>query len=80
VITRGEVVLDEAVIPFLKKETIQGEDSKQGALSLEEVEREHIFKILTQTNWHVTKSAQILGISRPTLRTKIREYKLMPNR
>jgi len=43
-------------------------------LSLREVETEHIAKMLDHTHWHITKTAAILGISRPTLRMKIKEY------
>lgn len=76
--TRGEVLLEEALIPFLGKEAVQAETPDQNRLSLHEVEKDHILKILASTNWHITKSAQILGISRPTLRTKIKEYNLLP--
>ncbi|MGA3174207.1 MAG: sigma-54 dependent transcriptional regulator [Syntrophorhabdales bacterium] len=76
--TRGEVLLEEALIPFLGKEAVQAETPGQNRLSLHEVEKDHILKILASTNWHITKSAQILGISRPTLRTKIKEYNLLP--
>lgn len=81
IITRGEVVLGEAIIPFLGQEAVQGKNVTQqaeAASSLQKVEREHILKILTHNNWHITRSAQILGISRPTLRVKIKEYNLMP--
>ena len=43
--------------------------------TLEEVEREHIKKILISTNYNISKSAKILGISRPTLRNKINKWK-----
>jgi DNA-binding NtrC family response regulator len=45
-------------------------------LSLGQVEREHIIKTLDHTGWNITRTAEILGISRPTLRLKIREYKI----
>jgi two-component system, NtrC family, response regulator AtoC len=80
IITRGEVVLGEAIIPFLGQEAIQRKDATQTPLSLQRVEREHILHILTRNNWHITRSAQILGISRPTLRAKIKEYNLLPDR
>jgi two-component system response regulator AtoC len=44
------------------------------ATTLEELERQHIEAVLTQTNWHQGNAAKILGISSKTLYRKIREY------
>ena len=44
--------------------------------SLEDVEKDHIRKILTYTGGNRTKASQILGISRINLLTKIKKYKL----
>ena len=44
--------------------------------SLEEVERKHILKALTQVNWHKGKACDLLKISRPTLNKKIKKYGL----
>lgn len=46
--------------------------------SLNDVEREHIRKILVQTNWNISQSAVILGIDRSTLYNKIKRYDLQP--
>ncbi|MCU0573740.1 MAG: sigma-54 dependent transcriptional regulator [Syntrophobacteraceae bacterium] len=45
-------------------------------LSLEEVERAHILKVLRHTRGNYGEACGILGISRPTLRRKISEYTL----
>ncbi len=45
-------------------------------LSLREVERIHILKVLDKTGWNISESARILGITRQTLRNKIKEYDL----
>jgi len=74
--TPGEVLLDDAIAPFLTDGSFQGQSRDLPVLSLAELEKEHILKILEHTNWHITKTAEILGISRPTLRLKIREYKI----
>lgn len=42
--------------------------------SLEDVEAEHIERVLRANNWNRTKSAQILGITPKTLYLKIRRY------
>jgi DNA-binding NtrC family response regulator len=45
-------------------------------LSLEDVERRHIFDTLNHTGWNKSKTAGILGIERSTLDRKIRRYEL----
>ena len=46
-------------------------------ISLKEMERQHIMKVLTRTNGNKTQAAQMLGIDRKTLRTKLRKYQLL---
>ena len=46
--------------------------------SLQELEREHILKVLDFVNEHKTKAAKILGIGRKTLYRKIQELNLEP--
>ncbi|MCG6972870.1 MAG: sigma-54 dependent transcriptional regulator [Desulfobacterales bacterium] len=44
--------------------------------SLSEVEKAHIFDILRECGWNISKSAQILSIDRSTLYSKIKRYNL----
>jgi DNA-binding NtrC family response regulator len=44
--------------------------------SLEQVEREHIERILRRTGYHKSRTAQLLGVCRRTLDRKIAEYNL----
>jgi two-component system response regulator AtoC len=44
--------------------------------SLEEMESAHIRRVLAAVGWHQGRACQTLGISRPTLRKKIRVYGL----
>ncbi len=46
--------------------------------SLQEVEREHVLRVLDATAWHKGKSCEILGVSRPRLRRLINQYNLNP--
>ena len=46
------------------------------AISLDDVERRHIFNTLNHTGWNKSKTASILGIERSTLDRKIRRYQL----
>jgi len=74
-----EALLDEVIAPLLENDAFDARpkfDARPGTVSLHEVEKEHIFNILTHTKWNITKAAEILGISRPTLRLKIKEYKI----
>jgi len=45
-------------------------------MSLQDIEREHIARILEATNHHKGKACDILGISRPRLRRLIKQYGL----
>lgn len=45
-------------------------------ISLKELEKVHILHVLEKTNWSIVKAAGILGITRQTLRNKIKEYGL----
>ena len=42
--------------------------------SLEEIEREHILKVLRQTDWNQSRASQLLGIDRKTLYLKLRKF------
>ncbi|MEJ5360031.1 MAG: sigma-54 dependent transcriptional regulator [Desulfobacterales bacterium] len=46
------------------------------AVRLEEVEREHIRRVLDECGWNITRSARRLGIDRSTLYGKIRRWGL----
>jgi two-component system, NtrC family, response regulator AtoC len=46
------------------------------AWSLEDVERAHVARVLEKLNWNKSRASKTLGISRATLRTKIKKYRL----
>ncbi len=48
-------------------------------MSLEENERKHLFKVLETFGWNKSRASKGLGISRTTLRTKIKRYHLSKN-
>jgi len=78
VLTRAVVLCKGKVldIPPLGLET--GATRPEGGVlrSLEEVEADHIGKVLASVRWHQGRACHILGVSRPTLRKKIRDYGL----
>lgn len=47
-------------------------------LSLPELERRHIHRVLEATGWHRGRAAEVLGIAPKTLYRKVREYGLAP--
>lgn len=77
--------IERALVVVGKKNRIELEDinlphfSKTGLMggeSLEDLEKAHIQRILDQTNWNISKSAEILKIDRVTLYNKIKKYNL----
>jgi len=48
-------------------------------MSLDHVEKIHLSKVLRSLEWNKSKASKILGISRATLRAKIRKYSLSDN-
>jgi len=73
ILARGEVILPEYI--FLEPETrrLYDEDLKP----LREVEKEYIQHVLWKVNGNKLRASQILGISRPTLDKKIKEYRIV---
>lgn len=53
--------------------------SHTAALTLEELEREHILRVLDESNGNRERAAAILGISSRTLYRKLREYESQTN-
>ncbi|MCK4534466.1 MAG: sigma-54-dependent Fis family transcriptional regulator [Syntrophobacterales bacterium] len=51
-------------------------DSLSGKMTLVDVEKEHIEKVLRHFNFQISKTAEFLGIDRKTLRMKIRNYSI----
>jgi len=52
------------------------EEGESGAVSLVDVEREHIFRVLKSVNNNKTRASKILGISRSTLWRKLKELNI----
>ncbi|MCU7846211.1 MAG: sigma-54 dependent transcriptional regulator [Candidatus Thiodiazotropha sp. (ex Monitilora ramsayi)] len=47
-------------------------------LSLEDIEKTHVMRVLEATGWHKGQACEILGVSRPRLRRMINQYELIP--
>jgi len=73
---RGNVILLEDIKTILN--TDSGLDSEGlSGYSLPRMEKEHIEKTLRHLDWNRTRSAEVLGITLPTLRSKIRKYHII---
>jgi transcriptional regulator with PAS, ATPase and Fis domain len=86
ILTDQELIMPEQ-LPFeLRQTEIHGQKSVNldafevtDDISLEEIEKIHISKVLNRLEWNKSKAAKLLGISRATLREKIRRYSLCDN-
>ena len=60
-------------LPFVSPGDV---DAETGKLSLEEIERQHIARILASEGGNISNTARVLGINRTTLYHKIKKYGL----
>lgn len=72
----GEVQLDAEFI-YPQVQIIGEENSESRLKSLAEVEIEHIIYVLEKVGGNKSKASRILGISRKTLREKLRQSEFM---
>lgn len=80
VMTPGDTITKQLILEGMQG-GVPGEDARdlsgvvvEECQSLKELEREHIYKVLTETGWHKGRACKILGISRPRLDRRIDEY------
>ncbi len=72
---RGNVILLDEIDDLLSVDNAVPEEGLS-TYSLPNMEKEHIRKILELTGWKRKEAAKRLGISIPTLRSKIRKYEI----
>jgi two-component system response regulator AtoC len=80
--TQGEVILEELITPLLGQKFLNPMSSKDASSreqTFREIEKEYIINVLNRTQWHLGKACEVLGISRPTLRHKLKEYEISTN-
>jgi DNA-binding NtrC family response regulator len=78
VMERGDVLTLSALPAEVRQATVKAtEQPGQKELpSLREMEHDHIERVLVNTGWHKGHACDILGISRPKLERRIREFGL----
>jgi two-component system response regulator AtoC len=75
--SRSNVILREDIETVLTLQPTGSQPSSE-ASALANMERQHIQQVLRRVDWNRTHAARLLGISLPTLRSKIRKYGLDP--
>jgi two-component system response regulator HydG/two-component system response regulator AtoC len=70
--------IDIKYLPRAIRDVPSGAPRKGRELNLLETERLLVLRCLEKTSWNQTKAAEILGISRKQLRTKMRHHGLLP--
>jgi DNA-binding NtrC family response regulator len=78
VLAKGDTV-DASLLALDGNATARGASpAADGAelLTLQEVEKRHIERVLLHTDWNKRRACAVLNISRPTLDRKIEEYGL----
>jgi DNA-binding NtrC family response regulator len=73
ILAKGKEILPQDVIQSLPAASGRPE---QGAKPMEELEKEHIARVLREAGGQRTKAAEVLGIDRKTLYLKIKKYGL----
>ncbi len=77
--TQGEIILEELIRPLFGERYFHHQKQMEAIPkepNLKYLEKEYIARVLNQTHWHLGKTCQLLGISRPTLRNKLKIYDL----
>ncbi|MEF9476090.1 MAG: sigma-54 dependent transcriptional regulator [Candidatus Mariimomonas ferrooxydans] len=77
ILSSGEVLIEEHLPKFLfRRDSVQDMPEIKETKTLEELERDHIARTLQFTQGNKGEICRLLGISRPTLRQKIKKYGL----
>ena len=75
-LTPHPIISPEDLPQAVHTATVQASAQAQGWVTLEELEREHIVRVLKHHHQDLGRSAEILGIHRKTLLRKLRQYGL----
>jgi len=73
-LTPHPILCPEDLPLAVRAATAQEADHARGWMTLEELERDYIVRVLKHHNWDLGRSSAILGIHRKTLLRKLRQY------
>jgi len=72
---KEEIAIDD-VKQIIKIDKSKNTMMEMQSLNLQDVEKQHIRRVLRLTSWNIKKASETLGISRVTLYKKIKQYNL----
>jgi len=73
ILTDSEIITTDHLPPhFAMQKSVPSPSSK----TLEDIEKEHIIRVLAETDGNQSQAANVLGINRKTLYKKIKKYKI----
>ncbi len=78
ILNHGDI-LEKSTLTFSHPSESWAGDTSEKLLSLEEVEKLHIKRVLESVNWRKQEAIAILNLTRPTLNAKIEKYGLNKN-
>ncbi len=78
-LAHGDVLLPEH-LPLLRSEVVGAGLVTEELTTLKEMEHRYIDHVLKQTRWNKSRTSEVLGITRPTLDKKIKDYGLIDPR
>jgi two-component system response regulator AtoC len=78
-LAHGDVLLTEH-LPLLRSDGMGAGLVTDELTTLKEMERRYISHVLKQTRWNKSRASDVLGITRPTLDKKIKDYGLVDPR
>lgn len=81
ILTKGDIILEKVITPLLTIDNGFGEKDPKTSMhgqvhEVHETERDRIIQILNETHWHYGQACELLGISRPTLKKKMKAYSI----
>ena len=76
ILHRGDEVRPEDLPPELRASRPRAEPLPDALISLADVERRHVERVLAATGWNKTQAARILDVDIKTLNKKIRDFSL----
>jgi two-component system response regulator HydG len=79
ILAKGTIITIELLPLGTRRDNLPVLTGAARMVGLDEIERQHITSVLKETNFHKSRAAEILGISRKTLDRKIAEYRLTEN-
>ncbi|MCK4583861.1 sigma-54-dependent Fis family transcriptional regulator, partial [candidate division WOR-3 bacterium] len=75
IVMSRDTIIDVDDLPI----SLKGIEEKEGDLALKMVEKKHIERVLGLQGGNISKAAEILGIHRNTLMSKLKEYNINRN-